>query len=243
MRIKIYQVNTDRDEHHVVFMSYDMLERLQGTDKIDSEIYDCVFEGEVDCKGLERVYRMFNEEHPAGYKGRSLSMSDIVEIIEPETEPKFYYCDFIGFKDVGFEPDMAQPMKEDKIRVLMVEPGKKAYEKVIGNTLDDMYAALDCDCIQAVYPFENVPVAVVCDDEGKLKQSRPNRAIRDSEGRVADIICGKFFVCGCSEQNFKSLPDDMMQKYKKQFLLPERFMCFNGEYLAVKYDPAKEAAR
>ena len=124
----------------------------------------------------------------------------------------------------------------------MVEPGKKAYVKEIGTTLNDMYAALDCDCIQAVYPYDDL-VAIVCDDEGKLKQSKPNRVIRDSEGRVADIICGKFFICDCSTQNFRSLPDDMMQKYKEQFLLPERFMRFNGEYIAIKYDPTKEAVR
>lgn len=242
MKIKIYQVNTDRDYHHVAFMSYDMLEHLQGTDKIDSEVYDCVFEGKVDCKGLEGVYCMFNEDHPDGYKGRSLSVSDIVEIIEPDSDSKFYFCDSVGFKPVDFEPDMAQPMKEDKMRVLMVEPGKRAYEKIIGTTLDDMYAALDCDCIQGVYPYDDA-IAIVCDDEGKLKRSKPNRAIYNSDGKVEDIICGKFFVCDCSTQNFRSLSDDMMQKYKKQFLLPERFVYYNSEYYAIKYDPKKEAVR
>lgn len=242
MKIKIYQVNTKRDEHHVAFMSHDMLEHLQGTDKIDSEIYDCVFNGEVDCKGLEGVYRLFNEDHPDGYKGRSLSVSDIVEVIKPDSDPKFYFCDSVGFKTVGFKPELTQPLKENKMRVLMVEPGKKAYVKEIGTTLNDMYAALDCDCIQAVYPYDDL-VAIVCDDEDKLKQSKPNRVIRDSEGRVADIICGKFFISDCSTQNFRSLPDDMMQKYKEQFLLPERFMRFNGEYIAIKYDPTKEAVR
>lgn len=242
MIIKIYQVNTDRDSNQVAFMSHDMLKNLQGTDNIDSDIYDCVFDGEVACGCLEGVYRMFNEDHPTGYRGRSLSVSDIVEIIESKTDPKFYFCDTEGFKRVDFEPDLTQPMKEEKLRVLMVEPGKKAYEKVIGTTLNDMYAALDCDCIQAVYPYDDL-VAIVCDDEGKLKQSKPNRAIFDSDGKVADIICGKFFVCDCSTQNFRSLPDDMMQKYKKQFLLPERFVYYNSEYYAIKYDPKMEAVR
>ena len=71
MNIKIYQVNMDRDEDRVAFMSLDSLARFQMTANVNSTIYDKVFEGEVDCNGLEDVYRMFNLEHPDGYRGRS----------------------------------------------------------------------------------------------------------------------------------------------------------------------------
>ena len=83
----------------------------------------------------------------------------------------------------------------------------------------------------------------ICDDEGKINGSRANRAIYGEDGKMMDIICGKFFICDCSTSEFKSLPDDMMEKYKKQFLLPERFCRINNEILAVKYDPAKETVR
>lgn len=83
----------------------------------------------------------------------------------------------------------------------------------------------------------------ICDDEGKINGGRPNRAIYGEDGKMMDIICGKFFICDCSTSSFKSLPDDMMEKYKKQFLLPERFCRINGEILAVKFDPAREEAR
>ena len=36
---------------------------------------------------------------------------------------------------------------------------------------------------------------------------------------------------------------EMMEKYKKQFLLPERFWRINGEITAVRFDPAREEAR
>ena len=124
----------------------------------------------------------------------------------------------------------------------MVEPGKKAYEKEIGTSLEELYAALDCDCIQTYYPYNDL-VVIVCDDESKINGSRPNRAIYGEDGEMIDIIFGKFFICDCSTPSFQSLPDDMMQKYKKQFLLPESFAHFNGEIVAIKYDPEKEAAR
>lgn len=45
MKIKIYQVNMERDPNNVCFMGYDRLEKLQGMTDIDSTIYDKVFEG------------------------------------------------------------------------------------------------------------------------------------------------------------------------------------------------------
>jgi len=42
-----------------------------------------VYEGEINCSDLEEVYRMFNLNHPEGYHGRSLSVSDVVEVIDP----------------------------------------------------------------------------------------------------------------------------------------------------------------
>ena len=171
-------------------------------------------------------------------------MSDIVEVIEAEgVDPGFYFCDSVGFKTVEFDSEQTKPLKiNETIRVLMVEPGKKAYEKEIGTKLEELYSALSCDCIQTFYPYEDL-VVIVCDDEGKLNGSRPNRAIYGEDGKRMDIICGKFFICDCSTDRFQSLPDDMMQKYKKQFLLPERFVRINGELFAVKFDPEREAVR
>ena len=45
MKIAIYQINPDRDENNVAFLSYENLERFQGSAALCSEIYDKVFEG------------------------------------------------------------------------------------------------------------------------------------------------------------------------------------------------------
>ena len=248
MNIRIYQIGKDTHEKLLAFKKYaflnlEALEHIQGTREINSSIYDCVYVGTVDCITLEDVYKKFNTDHPRGFHGHSLSVSDVVEITEAENvNPGFYYCDSFGFKEVQFEPEKAEPFKEKTIRVLMVEPGKKAYPKQIGTSLEELYKALDCDCIQTFYPYEDL-VVIVCDDEGKINGGKPNRAIYDTDGKMMDIICGKFFICDCSTPEFKSLPDDMMAKYKKQFLLPERFARVNGEFVAVKYDPEREVSR
>ena len=75
MKIRIYQINMGKDEKRVAYQGLDELERFQGSKEIDSGIYECVFDGEVDSKGLEDVFRKFNYERPDGYTGHSLSVS------------------------------------------------------------------------------------------------------------------------------------------------------------------------
>ena len=53
MNIAIYQIDPDRDENNVAFLNYENLERFQGSAALRSEIYDKVFEGEVECGPLK----------------------------------------------------------------------------------------------------------------------------------------------------------------------------------------------
>ena len=182
MNIRIYQVNMSRDVNNVGFASYENLEKWQGTSAIDSTIYDKVFEGEVECKSLEDVYVMFNRNHPTNYKARSLSKSDIVEVIEQDGSSKFHYCDSIGFKEVEFDPEKSElserfsTMNEtNKISVLLVEPEK--YPKVIeiDDSLESMQAVVG-GSIEEYMPFED-EIAIICNEEGKLIGLPLNRAI------------------------------------------------------------------
>lgn len=120
MDITIYQINMGRDHNRIAFEGLDLLKMYQGSDKIDSRIYDRVFEGEVDCKDLEDVYRKFNLEHPEGYKGRSLSVSDVVEIVDENGDSTFHFCDSIGFKQIDFDPYLTEEYKEDTLAVVPV---------------------------------------------------------------------------------------------------------------------------
>ena len=95
MKIAIYQINLDRDEQRAAFESLERMERY-GI-KFDRSIYDKVFDGDVDARGLEDIFYIFNMEHPAGYRGRSLSVSDVVEI-----NGKHYFCDSFGWEQIDF---------------------------------------------------------------------------------------------------------------------------------------------
>ena len=136
--------------------------------------------------------------------------------------------------DIPDEPESTREKK--KIHVVLVEPGKLARDADIGTELSDLQRAVGGGFIETFYPFEESCV-LVCDDEGKLNGSLPNRAIYDEKGHVEDIIFGPFFICDCSTEEFGSLTSEQAERYKKMFLKPERFMMASGEIIATKYTP------
>ena len=86
--------------------------------------------------------------------------------------------------------------------------------------------------IQAIYPYDD-SVALVCNEEGKLLGMEPNRAVRDPDtGEILDIICGTFFICGVSEDDFCSLTEEQITYYSNLFQSPEVFL-WNGNDIVV----------
>ena len=102
MKISIYQIAIERDANRLAFRSLEHMTSAGGG-RIPAELYDCVYTGEVAAETLEDIFYIFNAEHPLGYKGRSLSVSDVVEIFPASGESAFYFCEPIGFKRIRFE--------------------------------------------------------------------------------------------------------------------------------------------
>ena len=114
--------------------------------------------------------------------------------------------------------------------VLKIMPGRKPERITIPHTLDAMQSMV-CGYIQAIYPYED-SIAIVCNEEGKLLGMEPNRAIRNEDGDILDIICGTFFICGLSEDDFCSLTEEQITNYSELFRYPEMFL-WNGHNLVV----------
>lgn len=83
MRIKIYQVNGDLDKNRVKFMDYDFTTKHGG---IDPSVYKTVFDGDVDCDSLDKIFNKFNYDRPPTFFGHSMSVSDVVEVVGGVTE-------------------------------------------------------------------------------------------------------------------------------------------------------------
>lgn len=83
----------------------------------------------------------------------------------------------------------------------------------------------------------------VCDDEGKLNGKPLNRALRDEDGTVYDIVAGTFFVCGLGEEDFASLPKELQKKYKDKFRKPEAFLKMGRSIKVVPIEPKAPAGK
>ena len=100
------------------------------------------------------------------------------------------------------------------MNVLMVEPGKAPYETQIGDDLQSMQSVVG-GYIQAVYPYEE-PVALICNEDGKLDGLPLNRALRDSDGDIYDIVAGNFFIVGLGQNDFTDLPHELAEQFAEQ---------------------------
>ena len=107
MRIRIYQIKAEQ-MRKFAFVGLRDLERLQGNRNVHAENYDMVYQGNVDCNNLEEIYSLFNLNHPSDYYSRSLSVSDVVEVVDDtKIVPGFYFCDSSGFAEIDFEVQKA----------------------------------------------------------------------------------------------------------------------------------------
>ena len=95
----IYQVPAGPEGRDFRYRSY---EELQAAGlAVDRKNYELVYTAPLDGKTtLENIYRTFNaDDRPAGFRGHSLSVSDVV-VINRGGKEEAHYCDSIGFTPV-----------------------------------------------------------------------------------------------------------------------------------------------
>ena len=124
-----------------------------------------------------------------------------------------------------------EPEHDSTITVLAVEPGKEPYAKEIDSGLESLQHEVG-GYIQAVYPFEE-PVAIVCNEEAKLEGLPLNRALRDDDGDIYDIVAGTFMLVGLTEDSFGSLTPELMQQFTDHFKTPEQFAKLGDKIVAI----------
>ena len=145
-----------------------------------------------------------------------------------------YILDSENFTGVAFgttEERGVQKEQADTMNVLLVKPFMYPQAVQIGCELEDLQKAVGGD-IEATYPF-NEPVALVMHDEGKLVGKDLNRALRDDDGDIYDIIAGDFLVVGLGEDDFCSLSPELMKQFEEHFHQPETFVRMGRSIMAL----------
>ena len=239
MEICVYQIDLDRDQNRIAFFSSEKLARFQESDRIDSSLYNSVFHGVVECTTLEDIYHLMNFQHPLGYMGRSMSTSDVVQVIHSTVvEPGFYYCESIGFSRIDFDPELTQDMTR-AIPVLLLEPGQVARPTLVNNTPEDIRRLLGGN-------FEAISLpdggTLLCNEDREFIAHPQNRVIRDQTGKILEVLSGTCFICGCRDGKIIGLTSDQIRHYKNAFQYPQKIFQRNGQ-VVVRDIKARDAER
>ena len=81
---------------------------------VKPENYELVYTSPLTEKdSLESIYTRFNIDHPADFKGHSLSVSDIV-VLHQDGKDTAHYCDRFGFSQV---PEFLQPERAAEVTI------------------------------------------------------------------------------------------------------------------------------
>ena len=119
------------------------------------------------------------------------------------------------------------------MKVVIVEPHKKPEAREIGSGLEAMQTVVG-GLIEAIYPFDD-PVALVCNEEGKINGLPLNRCLRNVDGQIIDVIAGTFFLCGApaDSESFTSLTEEQIETYTKRFAVPEVILSICGKIVVL----------
>ena len=197
--IKIYQIlGNDDTSRDAKFSHYD--------GSVNSSLYEKVFDCEIEEEDLEDIFYRFNTSRHPLFFGHSLSVSDIVI-----KDGAAHYCDSYGWKHgIPFDETATKESKLD-MRVIFVAPTMKPTVAYMPNSLKAKQQAVG-GYIECVYCHDD-DTCIIGDEEAKLKHKKGNRYIHN--GR--DILAGDFIIVGLSEEDFRGLTDEEVEKYLKKY--------------------------
>lgn len=130
---RIYQIREDLPgRRDLSFIPYDVLHSMG--EKVRFENYSLIYEGTTAVETtLEDLFVMFNMNHPEGFRGHSLSVSDVV-VVRETGEWTGYYVDSFGFRKLEtFLPEDVPGIREeltDKEKETVEMPEEKEPEEV-----------------------------------------------------------------------------------------------------------------
>ena len=164
-------------------------------------------------------------ESPELYSAEPTKETMTVLLVEPNQHPRPV--------EIGTELEDLQNAVGGKetMTVLLVEPNQHPRPVEIGTELEDLQNAVG-GYIEVVYPFDE-PVGLVMNEEGKLDGLPLNRALRDDNGEIYDVVAGSFLVVGLTDEDFGSLSPDQMKSFEEKFHSPEVFVRMGRGIMAV----------
>ena len=107
------------------------------------------------------------------------------------------------------------------MKAIVIKPGKYARIEDIDPTYSTLRTLVGGN-IEMTYPFEDEYLAVITNEEAKLLDLPPNRAVRRNDGSVADIYCGTMVVVAlATEGEYRDLTNKEAKTVLQMWGSPE----------------------
>lgn len=205
MKIRIFQIDHEKDENKLAFMDYDYTQSHGG---VKAENYRQVYGGTVNCGNLEEVFALCNSDKlPPGYCGEAMSVSNVIEVCGGK-DKGFYFCDSVGFRPIDF--DILRTDHLDMMRIVVAEAVKAPYVAEIRRELQAMQSVVG-GRIEPIYFEPDNDAVAWCNEEFLLYDYEPNRVI----GGV--LVHGTLYISGNELTNdgwdSRSLTSPQIVKY------------------------------
>lgn len=95
------------------------------------------------------------------------------------------------------------------MRVLAYKVGQEPKEIDLENDLSILQEFVGgyLEVVELSHQDLNCVYLLVCNEEGKINNLQANRPVYNEDGELIDIICGDFFICRVTEDNFTDIED------------------------------------
>lgn len=106
-------------------------------------------------------------------------------------------------------------MKEQEIKVVVIEVGKAAAVKTVKNELEALQSLVG-GYVEETYPLEDESICVLCDEEGRLKGKSLSAIVNRT------TFCGTIVFMGVDDEEgeWTSLTEEQIDKLLKEYNKP-----------------------
>ena len=233
MESPLHVATTDVGEHGACVMAYpgfmdQASETLGGSFfVIPSSVHELLFLRDDDGRSVKELDDMVQAVNVQEVQP-SDRLSDVSYHYDAETKTLERSAEWEERRDreaeLSVEPDehLEETTGLATMTVLLVNAEEYPKKIEIATGLESLQQAVQGN-IEIVYPFDD-PVGIICNEEGKLNGMKLNRALKNDQGEIQDILTGPFLVVGLGAEDFRSLTPDEMKKYEGIFHQPEAFV-------------------
>lgn len=236
-RYAIYQIKDNSEDRGYRFMGLDFVTSHGMV--VDAADYAFIYGGRLSGEEtLDSLYEKFNLNHPAGYQGHSLSVSDVV-VMQRDGQTKAYYVDSFGFKEL---PDFVRQRlheaemnrkREDSAVTLDTSGIEIEQHEGLWHTADKREIADEIFYLMEHNEYGDSVAAVIVNADGELvAQELENGFDRGAMEAIHEYLAGKGIAWEPEAEGTVKIPEQ--KQYPPVYRYPLAYATEHGaadEYL------------